>query len=31
MENVIIKNIEKRDIPNVVYIQIDSWKSEYNI
>ena len=29
MENVIIRNIEEKDIPNVVDIQIDGWKSAY--
>ena len=29
MENIIIRNIEEKDIPNVVDIQIDGWKSAY--
>lgn len=29
MENVIIRNIEEKDIPSVVDIQIDGWKSAY--
>lgn len=29
MENIIIRNIEKRDIPSVIDIQIAGWKSEY--
>ena len=29
MENVIIRNIEEKDIPIVVDIQIDGWKSAY--
>ncbi len=30
MENVIIRNIKEKDIPSVVDIQIDGWKSAYN-
>ena len=30
MENVIIRNIEEKDIPSVVDIQINGWKSAYN-
>lgn len=29
MENVIIRNIQEKDIPSVVDIQIDSWKTAY--
>ena len=29
MENIIIRNIEDKDIPSVVDIQIDGWKSAY--
>ena len=29
MENIIIRNIEENDIPSVVDIQIDGWKSAY--
>ena len=29
MENIIIRNIEEKDIPSVVDIQIDGWKSAY--
>lgn len=29
MENIIIRNIEEKDIPNVVDIQINGWKSAY--
>ena len=31
MENVIIRNIEERDISSVVDIQIDGWKSAYKV
>ena len=29
MENIMIRNIEEKDIPSVVDIQIDGWKSAY--
>ncbi len=29
MENIIIRNIEEKDIPSVVDIQIEGWKSAY--
>lgn len=29
MENLIVRNIEEKDIPSVVDIQIDGWKSAY--
>ena len=29
MENIIIRNIKKKDIPSVVDIQIDGWKLAY--
>lgn len=29
MDNIIIRNIEEKDIPNVVDIQINGWKSAY--
>lgn len=29
MENIIIRNIEEKDIPRVVDIQIDGWKTAY--
>lgn len=29
MENIIIRNIEEKDIPSVVDIQINGWKSAY--
>lgn len=29
MENIIIRNIEEKDIPSVVDIQIDGWKTAY--
>lgn len=30
MKDIIIRNIEEKDIPSVVDIQIDGWKSAYN-
>ena len=30
MENFIIRNIKKQDIPEVVDIQINGWKTAYN-
>lgn len=29
MENIIIRNIEEKDIPSIVDIQIDGWKTAY--
>ena len=29
MENIIIRNIEEKDIPNVVDIQVNGWKTAY--
>ncbi len=29
MENIIIRNIEEKDIPSIVDIQIEGWKSAY--
>lgn len=29
MENIIIRNIEEKDIPSVVDIQVNSWKTAY--
>lgn len=29
MENIIIRNIEEKDIPSVVDIKIEGWKSAY--
>ena len=29
MDNIMIRNIKKKDIPKVVDIQIDGWKTAY--